>query len=173
MKEWALIDGLTGIANRRRCEQALQEAMARCRRYDEPFTIFLWDIDHFKQINDVYGHEVGDQVLRQMAQLARSKIRASDVVGRWGGEAFFLLLPHTRLGAAMQLIERLRRAVMAEVVVGDRLVKASFGVAEYRGDDDPAGFLARADAALYTAKAAGRNHVRAHPPLASQPIAIL
>lgn len=173
MKEWALIDGLTGVANRRRCEQALREAMARGERYGEPFTICLWDIDHFKQINDTYGHETGDQVLRQMAQVARSRIRTADTVGRWGGEEFFLLLPHTRLPEAQQLVERLRRDIMAAIVVGDRPVTASFGLAEYCNDDDPASLLVRADEALYTAKATGRNRVCVNASLASQPVAFL
>lgn len=173
MKEWALFDGLTGIANRRRCEQALREAMARSERYGEPFTICLWDIDHFKQINDAYGHETGDQVLRQMAQVVRSRIRTADTVGRWGGEEFFLLLPHTRLPEAQQLVERLRCDIMAAIVVGDRPVTASFGLAEYCNDDDPASLLARSDEALYTAKATGRNRVCVNPSLASQPVAFL
>lgn len=173
MKEWALFDGLTGIANRRCCEQALREAMARGKRYGEPFTICLWDIDHFKQINDTYGHETGDHVLRQLAQLARSKIRAADTVGRWGGEEFFFLLPHTRLGEAQRLVERLQVAVMAEMVLGDRSVTASFGVAEYCGEDDPASLLARADEALYTAKSAGRNRVCVNVSWVSQSVAIL
>ncbi|WP_322511356.1 GGDEF domain-containing protein, partial [Chloroflexus sp.] len=172
MKEWALVDGLTGVANRRRCEQVLQEAIVRSQRYGEPFTICLWDADHFKQINDTYGHDVGDQVLRQMAQLARSLIRATDTIGRWGGEEFFLLLPHTRQSEAEQLVERLRCALMAEIKVGDRYVTASFGLAEYQSHDDPESLLARADEALYAAKSAGRNRVCVAPHPAIESVAL-
>ncbi|MDW8405972.1 GGDEF domain-containing protein, partial [Chloroflexus sp.] len=159
MEEWAFVDMLTGLANRRRCEQALREAVARNQRYGEVFTICLWDIDHFKQINDTYGHEGGDQVLRRMARLTRDTIRVNDVIGRWGGEEFFLLLPSTQLAEAEQLAERLRRLIMDQMALGDHAVTASFGLAEYHPSDDQASLLARADAALYAAKSAGRNRV--------------
>ncbi len=159
MEEWAFVDMLTGLTNRRRCEQELQEAIARHQRYGEPFTICLWDIDHFKQINDTYGHEGGDQVLRQLARLARNTIRSTDVVGRWGGEEFFLLLPCVHLTEAEQLADRLRHHIMGQMVLSDHVVTASFGLAEYHPSDDQASLLARADAALYEAKSAGRNRV--------------
>lgn len=172
MKEWALVDGLTGVANRRRCEQVLQEAIARSQRYGEPLTIFLWDADHFKQINDTYGHDVGDRVLRQIAQLTRSLIRATDTIGRLGGEEFFLLLPHTRQSEAEQFVERLRCALMAEIKIGDRYVTASFGLAEYQSHDNLESLLARADKALYTAKSTGRNRVCVAPHLAIEPVTL-
>lgn len=159
MEEWAFVDILTGLANRRRCEQELQEAIARHQRYGEPFTICLWDIDHFKQINDTYGHEGGDQVLRQLARLARNTVRSTDRVGRWGGEEFFLLLPCTHLAEAEQLAERLRLQVMNQVALDHRAVTASFGLAEYHPSDNQVSLLSRADVALYEAKSAGRNRV--------------
>lgn len=159
MEEWAFVDMLTGLPNRRRCEQELQEAIARHQRYGEPFTICLWDIDHFKQINDTYGHEGGDQVLRQLARLARNTVRSTDLVGRWGGEEFFLLLPCTRLAEAEQLAERLRLQVMNQIALDHRAVTASFGLAECHPSNDQVSLLARADAALYEAKSAGRNRV--------------
>ncbi len=159
MEEWAFVDMLTGLANRRRCEQVLQEAIARYQRYGEPFTICLWDIDHFKQINDTYGHEGGDQILRQMARLARTTIRSTDFVGRWGGEEFFLLLPCTHLAEAEQLTDRLRHQIMGRIGLSDRVVTASFGLAEHHPSDDQTSLLARADSALYEAKSTGRNRV--------------
>ncbi len=103
--------------------------MARSKRYAEPFTICLWDIDHSKQINDTYGHATGDHVLCQMTQVARSQIRVADTVGRWGGEECFLLLLHTRWPEVRRLVKRLRHDIM--IVIGNRPITAGFGLAEY------------------------------------------
>lgn len=156
---WAFVDMLTGLPNRRRCEQALQEAIERSRRYGEQLAICIWDIDHFKRINDTYGHDRGDQVLRQIAQLMRQTIRATDLIGRWGGEEFILLLPCTGQAAAEMVVERLRCLLMTTITLDGQPVTASFGIAVYQPDDDQASLLERADQALYAAKAAGRNRV--------------
>jgi diguanylate cyclase (GGDEF)-like protein len=159
MQEWAFIDMLTGLFNRRRCEQLLQTNIEHSRCYHQPLTICLWDIDHFKQVNDTYGHEVGDQVLRQIARLAQSSIRSTDLVGRWGGEEFCLILPHTCLSEAEELVDRLRHLIKTQVRVGQQPVTASFGLVEYDTTDNLASLIRRADEALYAAKAAGRNRV--------------
>ncbi|WP_298820294.1 GGDEF domain-containing protein [Chloroflexus sp.] len=159
VETWAFIDMLTGVANRRRGEQVLVEAIAHSRRYNEPLTICLWDLDYFKRINDTYGHAEGDQVLRRVAQLAQATIRETDTIARWGGEEFCLLLPRTRQTEAEALINRLRREIMAKITLRNQPVTASFGIAEYRATDDLQSLLARADEALYVAKVSGRNRV--------------
>ncbi|GIV90572.1 MAG: hypothetical protein KatS3mg055_3090 [Chloroflexus sp.] len=159
MQEWAFIDMLTGLFNRRRCEQLLQANIEHSRRYHQPLTICLWDIDHFKQVNDTYGHEVGDQVLHQIARLAQSSIRSTDLIGRWGGEEFCLILPNTHLSEAEARVDRLRHLIKTQVRVGQQPVTASFGLVEYDTTDNLASLIRRADEALYAAKAAGRNRV--------------
>jgi len=157
--EWAFIDLLTGLVNRRRCEQVLQEAIGRSRRYGEVFTICFWDLDHFKKINDRFGHETGDQVLRQVSQLVQSLVRSTDTMGRWGGEEFFLLMPRTCKDEAAALVERLRQQVMLYNGLDQWVVSASFGLAEYQPTDTQATLLSRADQALYMSKRNGRNRV--------------
>ncbi len=159
LEELAFVDMLTDLPNRRRCEQALQGLIARHHRYGEPLTVCLWDVDHFKQINDTFGHEQGDQVLRALARLGQQTIRATDLLGRWGGEEFCLLLPRTTLAEAAALAERLRQRVMNERMIQEYPVTASFGLAEYHAAETPVSLLRRADQALYAAKAAGRNRV--------------
>jgi two-component system cell cycle response regulator len=129
----------------------------------------MLDLDHFKQVNDTYGHAAGDEVLRELAQRVESQVRASDVAARYGGEEFVVLLPHTDVDAGKALAERIRRAVSAEPVSfddeGEVTVTASIGIATVLpGDEDDLktvgdSLLARADVALYRAKAAGRNRV--------------
>lgn len=159
MEEWAFIDGLTGLFNRRRCEQFLYEAIQRSQRYNEVFTICLWDLDHFKQVNDLCGHEYGDEVLRQMSKVAQANIRSSDLLGRWGGEEFFLLLPRTPSAEAAVLVERLVEVLMANNCSAFEPVSASFGLAEFRPGDDRLSLLERADRAMYAAKALGGGQV--------------
>lgn len=159
MHQWALIDPITGLANRRRCEQVLQEAIDRSHRYSDVFTICIWDLDHFKKVNDLFGHEIGDQVLRQVSQLAQSLVRSTDTIGRWGGEEFFLLMPCTSLDEAAALAERLRKQVMLYHVLDQWAISASFGLAEYQPTDTQATLLSRADRALYMSKSNGRNRV--------------
>lgn len=157
--EWAFIDLLTGLANRRRCEQLLQEAIERSQRYGEIFTICIWDIDEFKNINDRFGHEIGDQVLREVSQMVQSLVRSTDTVGRWGGEEFFILMPRTHIDEAAVLAERLRQQVMLYNGLDQWVVSASFGLAEYHLTDTQATLLSHADRVLYMAKRSGRNRV--------------
>lgn len=159
MYEWAFTDLLTGLANRRRCEQIIQEAIERSQRYGENFTICIWDLDEFKKINDRFGHETGDRVLQEISQLAQSLVRSTDIIGRWGGEEFFLLMPHTRIDEAAALVERLRQQVMLYDGLDQWVVSASFGLAEYQTTDTQATLLSRADQALYMSKRNGRNRI--------------
>jgi len=161
----AMTDSLTGLANRRRCEEALRSELAHVRRFGGSLAVVLADLDEFKRLNDTYGHAAGDAVLRDFGDLLCATIRASDVAGRWGGEEFVLLLRETDLDGAWELAERLRNALAGRTIFapnGERLaVTASFGVATYDVSDTEADVVAAADEALYAAKRGGRNRVSA------------
>ncbi|HEX5418603.1 MAG TPA: DUF484 family protein [Gammaproteobacteria bacterium] len=164
-------DALTGWHNRRYLQARLREELARSSRERTALVCLMVDVDHFKRINDRFGHLAGDEVLNRLAQCMTRVVRSSDVSARYGGEEFVILLPGTGAHAGMALAERLRRAVAAEpfplrTSAGSIDVSVSVGVAEYRPAEreeglDAAGehLLARADAALYEAKAKGRNRV--------------
>jgi diguanylate cyclase (GGDEF)-like protein len=166
VQRMARTDDLTSTLNRRHFFVLAQREFARARRYERPLSAVMLDIDHFKQVNDTYGHATGDEVLRQVAQRCRSSIRDVDILGRYGGEEFALLLPDTTLASAKAgLAERLRRTVADEPVItahGPITVTVSLGVAELQSDTaDVDSLLDSADSALYQAKAAGRNRVEA------------
>jgi diguanylate cyclase (GGDEF)-like protein len=163
-------DSLTGWHNRRYLVTRLHEELARCRRDRTPLTCLMIDVDHFKSVNDRFGHLAGDEVLRQLAHCISAEVRGSDVSARYGGEEFVVLLPGTGIGAGFLLAERIRAAVAAEpfeLPAGSPLpVTVSIGVAEQsptleERDLKAAGerLLALADVALYEAKAGGRNAV--------------
>lgn len=158
----ARVDALTGIDNRRQAQASLEAAIATARRHKRPLSVLMIDVDRFKAINDNHGHDVGDGVLRLVADHVRGSLRADDLVGRWGGEEFLALLPSTDHNGAAVVAERVRDAVSsAAVVVGGRLVpvSVSIGAATLRLDQADA-LVAEADAAMYAAKAAGRDRVR-------------
>lgn len=153
-------DALTYLPNRRMVIKTLQTEVHRAVRYHTPLSISMIDIDHFKAINDTFGHTIGDQVLRQLATLLREKSRETDMVGRYGGEEFLLILPNTRLSDAIEQAARLCKLVReAEFDVGQKShLTISIGVAEYRiGEETWQKFLGRADMALYEAKNKGRD----------------
>ena len=171
-----LTDTLTGLHNRRYLETRLEEELARARRYRLPLSCLFLDADHFKGINDTWGHAVGDQVLVETAQRVKACLRASDIATRYGGEEFALILPQTGMDEAQHLAERIRLEVagtsVAVVDDGRPLgITLSIGVSEilpgvHDGDLRALGqrVLAQADAALYQAKAQGRNRVVCHLP---------
>ncbi len=150
---------LTGLGNRRRLEEALQTEVLRARRYGKPFSIILLDIDHFKAINDNFGHQAGDNVLIAIAGLLTRTARETDVVGRWGGEEFLLVCPETEIAVVAALAERLRTEFTTTdfPLVGQ--VTSSFGVAAFVQGDSWKTLVERADEALYRAKDNGRNCV--------------
>jgi len=166
-----LTDVLTGWHNRRYLQTRMREELARARRDGTTLTCLMLDVDHFKTINDSFGHLVGDQVLREIAQRIEAEVRASDVTARYGGEEFAILLPQTSSVQGALLAERIRAAVADEAfdAAGEATsITVSIGVAELsparqEGDFKSLGeaLLARADSALYAAKAAGRNRVAA------------
>ena len=155
----AVTDKLTGLYNRRKLDEALEEELARARRYEFDLSIIMLDIDHFKQVNDNYGHGAGDAVLVAMADLLREHTRHADALGRLGGEEFLVVCPHTGAEECLALATALREAIAAYHFRGIGSVTSSLGVASLRPDDTAATLLARADAGLYRAKHAGRNRV--------------
>jgi two-component system cell cycle response regulator len=175
----AATDGLTGLLNRRELDARAAELIALSRRYSRPLSCLMIDVDHFKQINDAYGHAAGDEVLRQVARRIRAGCRVSDVAGRYGGEEFTLLLPDTDIEGAVAVAEKLRGAVSAEpvraaiadsamaeagAVIVDVNVRVSVGVAVRQPTMlDPESLYAAADNALYRAKQAGRDQVSVAP----------
>ncbi len=157
------IDGLTQVSNRRYFEEALEREISRCRRYQRELALVLIDLDHFKQINDTYGHLAGDHVLKQLASTVKAKIRREDVFARYGGEEFSLLLPELDAKAAAMMAEKVRKLVeqTAFEFEGQRLpVSISLGVAALGKDRNAQALIAAADEKLYVAKNEGRNRVR-------------
>jgi diguanylate cyclase (GGDEF)-like protein len=156
-------DPLTGIANRRRFQQALEIECLRFSRGQAPFSLLMLDLDHFKDINDRYGHPVGDLVLKNVAQLLLVTLRKTDVLARYGGEEFAVLLPETRSEGAQIIAERIRITVCDNPIeVDEELIHTSISVgitSHANGDADPQLLLKRADLALYRAKGVGRNRV--------------
>lgn len=155
----SLTDALTGLGNRRHLDEALSNEKNRAQRYGKPATLIILDIDHFKRINDHYGHEAGDRVLQAIGALLRASLRQTDFAARMGGEEFVIIMPETSLSEGQASAERLRAAV-----AGNRLselpdITASFGVAQLAADEPENQWLARADTALYQAKTGGRNRV--------------
>ncbi|HRD65779.1 MAG TPA: GGDEF domain-containing protein [Candidatus Competibacter sp.] len=156
-------DPLTDIFNRLAYEEQLQSEYQRWRRFGNPLTFLIWDIDHFKQINDRYGHAVGDAVLRGVAQQLAHRIRSTDFVARYGGEEFAMLLPGADLQAALNLADRLRLNIAEAGFDNDGVrtpVTISCGLASFEPGDSPQAVFDRADRALYRAKQAGRNCCR-------------
>lgn len=159
MTQRASTDRLTDAWNRSRVEEIAAQELMRLERYGHPVSVVFIDIDHFKRINDQHGHAAGDVVLRGFCDVVRRCIRATDLLGRWGGEEFLLLLPNNGLVSARLLAERIRRALLQYRFAEVGTVTASFGVAQGRGGDTWATLLERADAAMYRAKSNGRNRV--------------
>lgn len=152
-------DQLTGVCNRRHLDDALASALARSRVEGKPFSILLIDVDRFKSVNDTYGHQVGDRVLVEIADLIMAVKRPTDTLGRWGGEEFLLICADTALQDAVHFAHRLRNAVAGQDFAVTGRMTASLGVACVQEGDTIHGMIARADAALYRSKERGRNRV--------------
>jgi diguanylate cyclase (GGDEF)-like protein len=152
-------DDLTGLYNRRQLSELLKQEIRRFERYADPFVVISLDLDFFKGVNDRFGHSEGDRALVAVAKVLRSAVRASDSVGRWGGEEFMIICPATELAGGLQLAEKVRRRV-AEFDFGRASpLTLSLGVAEFIAGDDLERVVVRADRALYAAKGKGRNRV--------------
>ncbi len=159
LTDQALTDPLTGAYNRRQMDQSLVEAIERNRRSGAPVSMLVIDIDHFKKVNDDFGHHVGDKVLKGLVALIKSRTRKLDRLFRMGGEEFVLLLPDTRVGSAMKQAEALRKMVSESRLLEQRPVTISIGAAEYWSEQTQEVWMQAADDALYQAKAQGRNTV--------------
>ena len=165
VKEESLIDSLTGIPNRKAFDTTLDGIVDASRETSTPFCVLLVDIDHFKSVNDTYGHLVGDKVLRFVATTLKRSVKGKDVVARFGGEEFGVILPQTNIAGAYIVGEQIRKAVSSSVlrdtnsqqVYGN--VTISIGTAQFCSTDVPSTLLERADQALYLAKSRGRNRV--------------
>lgn len=157
----AIHDQLTGLYNRRYMMELLQRQREQFERHGNVCTLMLFDVDHFKDINDTHGHPVGDEVLAAFSRRAEGLLRMGDSLGRYGGEEFLLLLPMTELAPATQLAERLRQALADTPLVDSLTVTASFGLAQLQPGENTIAWLQRADQALYRAKKSGRNCVMA------------
>ncbi|MDP3083806.1 MAG: diguanylate cyclase [Rubrivivax sp.] len=162
IRELATRDELTGLINRRHMHELVEQEHQRCTRSGLTFCVAMLDLDHFKQINDNHGHAAGDDMLRAVAQEAQRHVRAADVLARWGGEEFVLMMPEARAALARGGLERLRERIGALQILhrGNRLgITLSAGLAEHHAGETVAQTLERADRALYEAKAQGRNRV--------------
>lgn len=157
--EAAETDVLTSLANRRKTLRVLAHEFDRAERYGRPLSLVMLDIDHFKQVNDSFGHPVGDEVLRAVARRIQRKMRVSDHFGRWGGEEFLLICPETDDAGAVRIAERMRRAIKQSRVGRAGQVTASFGVSTYLGEGDCESLIEQADRYLYAAKQGGRDCV--------------
>ncbi|TWH98886.1 diguanylate cyclase [Luteimonas cucumeris] len=153
-------DGLSGLFNRSHWETAVRTEFSRSRRTGQPATLMLVDLDHFKQVNDLYGHAAGDQTILNFANLLRRHLRDFDVPGRYGGEEFGILLPDTTSSEALALANRLRESLHAQPVLADHMVTASFGIAELVvGIDNHSAWIRATDRLLYNAKYSGRDRI--------------
>ena len=159
LEKASITDSLTSLFNRRRLEEAFAHELDRAQRYAKPVSLIIADVDHFKSINDTHGHQVGDEVLKLIADLMRNGVRAVDLVGRWGGEEFLVICPDTDQDGAQALAEKLRSTIESEPFSTGSSVTTSFGVAQYCESESFKDTVARADKALYRAKINGRNRV--------------
>ena len=151
------IDSLTQIPNRRKFDERLKQEINRCERYALTFSLAMFDIDFFKQINDRFGHKLGDDVLVEVCSLVKSQIRSSDFLARWGGEEFLIILPGQSLASAKNTAEKLRQLIEYHTFPKKIKLTVSFGVTEFLDQDTPQDIFARSDQNLYHAKSSGRN----------------
>jgi diguanylate cyclase (GGDEF)-like protein len=159
VQRMAITDELTGSYNRRMFGEMIHKEIARSKRFAHPLTLVVFDIDNYKQVNDMYGHQVGDKLLKHLADLVRPILRETDTFFRSGGDEFVILAPDTDAGGGKLLAERIRAAIEAMRVNGIPPVTVSLGVEELKTDISGEELVKRADEAMYRAKAEGRNRV--------------
>ncbi|MEM7053945.1 MAG: GGDEF domain-containing protein, partial [Pseudomonadota bacterium] len=161
--ELATTDDLTGLYNRGHGSELLDRELTRAKRSDQPLSLILMDVDHFKSINDEFGHAVGDQVLVKISESLQNRIREVDIAARWGGEEFVIILPDTRLDDAKTIAGELQKGIRSLAKPDGNHLSMSMGVTQYRTDESVSGLLKRADQLLYTAKNTGRNRMETQP----------
>lgn len=159
LEKFAITDQLTGLNNRFKLDNALENELSRYARFQHPFGIILMDIDHFKDVNDSYGHATGDKILVCIASLLQFNIRKTDILGRWGGEEFLIICPEIDIEGMEKLAEKLRQVIESYDFPEAHSVTMSFGVSSYRKGDELTHLFKRSDDALYQAKNNGRNRV--------------
>jgi diguanylate cyclase len=161
-----MLDAVTHLKNRHWLEANLPREVKTASEFNEPLCVIMADVDHFKKINDTFGHAVGDEILRRFGELLSKNIKGRDTAVRFGGEEFVVVLPHTQIEGADNLGEQIRNELQSKKWMHHKTgkpigtVTASFGIAQLRPGDGPDSLLERADAKLYEAKAAGRNCVK-------------
>jgi diguanylate cyclase (GGDEF)-like protein len=163
MEKLATIDPLTGLMNRRKFIEVINLSLEESNRYRYFLSVMLIDLDHFKAINDNYGHDVGDDVLKQFAEILRHAARVTDAIARWGGEEFIVMLPFTQEQEAVRFGARLQQILLTTPVVDDIYITVSMGVSQHRRYESITDVIKRADIALYHAKENGRNRVECSP----------
>jgi len=159
LKKLSIIDSLTGIFNRYKIDTTLNQQIAFSKRNNIPLSIIFFDIDHFKKINDTYGHNIGDIVLKELTFLVKNNIRQYDIFGRWGGEEFIIILPNTSLENAVKIAKKLKSIIENHTFKEVGKLTCSFGVTELKENDTSESILIRVDNHLYSAKKSGRNKV--------------
>ncbi len=159
LTELSEIDVLTGIYNRRRILEEINELISRAKRYDFDFCVAMIDLDHFKKVNDKYGHNVGDDILRQFSSVVKNNLRESDVLGRWGGEEFIILIPNTDKDGAYKLIDRIRERIAHYTFDTVGKITFSAGISDFQSEYTDDNIIGNADFALYLSKQMGRNKV--------------
>ncbi|MDY3199560.1 MAG: diguanylate cyclase [Arcobacter sp.] len=153
-------DKLTGLFNRNRFDEIYSKEIKRAKRYNNDLSIILFDIDNFKNVNDTYGHQIGDEVLKEIAKLLLNNVRDLDICVRWGGEEFLILLPQTNLDGAKTVAEKIRTAIIKNSLTDKNLqITASFGVLQMIDSDDENSLISKVDKLLYLAKNSGKNIV--------------
>jgi diguanylate cyclase (GGDEF)-like protein len=159
LERLATFDQLTGLVNRVKLDDVLTAELIRSNRYGNSLGLIMVDIDHFKAVNDLHGHQIGDQVLQSFAEQLRHGVRDADVPGRWGGEEFLIICPESDQRGVLTLAQSLRKRIQRHEVKGVGKKTASFGVTVFEKKDTISTIIGRADKALYKAKASGRNRV--------------
>lgn len=171
LSEKVSIDQLTGVLNRRGLDEAMTKEISRAQRGGGSLSVALLDIDNFKQLNDNYGHNVGDTALQHLAKVIQETLRPTDIAARFGGEEFVILLPNTQIEAATETIARLQRVLTKQFFLGNNerlLITFSAGISLFKASEDPATVLNRADQAMYLAKKSGKNRVMTEADLVKQ-----
>jgi diguanylate cyclase (GGDEF)-like protein len=159
LEQLSITDRLTALYNRLKLDETFVTEIERAKRYNTPLSVIILDVDHFKSVNDTYGHQIGDRLLVELADILRVNIRSSDFPGRWGGEEFLVICPQTDLDGVKAVAEKLRAAIASHDFPSVGNKTSSFGVATYQIGESADELMARADAALYRAKENGRNRV--------------
>ena len=159
LEELIIKDDLTKLYNRRKLDEVLQDLQSKADRYDEIFSLILLDLDHFKSVNDNFGHVTGDKVLTEFGKLLKNNVREVDICGRWGGEEFLVICPKTDLESSMKLARRLKSKIENHDFTKVGQVTSSLGIAVYQDQDTVESMLKRVDDCLYQAKANGRNTI--------------